>query len=252
MCKIKLYLNFTYRNIKKEDSEKAKLLEELTDKLNTLEKEKLIFTKHFATKEKKYLNKVKFLEKQIADSENLNMELLQKQNKEYENQITELKKMIERLNKKSGDDKSKFNDFAAQVIQLKEKLSKELKEVEKIKNELSRDDESENKSSKKIHIVMKDNPNNILQEVVDDMNLDKEDKNQPDKMIEAQESSSDSRGPLSSSIGDMSLSKKKNRSDENKQETELTENKNNRDNSKNKNKAKSSKSSSSVSSYSIK
>lgn len=180
------------------------------------------------------------------------MEFLQKQNKNYENQIKDIKNMIELIKKKSSDDKSKFNEFVAQVIQLKENLSKELKEVQQIKKELAIEEESENKKGKKTQLVMSGNNIISLNEMDNDSNSDKEDYNQQENIIDEPSSSSDSKGPSSSSIGDMSSSIKKNKFEEKRAESQFTENKNVRDNSKNKNKTKSKISSSSISSNSVK
>jgi hypothetical protein len=169
----------TNANLKNEELFKAKMIEELSEKLDFLEREKISINKQFKAKEKSYLDKIKSLDNQTEISQKFDLEFLQKQNKELENQITHLKQIIKSMEDKHNEDKKKFNNLVAEVMLLKEKLILEINDMEQIKREvmthsIDAHDDNEIKGKNHVEFVFRENDS-----VVMDMKIDK----LPDKIL---------------------------------------------------------------------
>jgi len=137
-----------------------KLIEELRDKIETIEKENFFLKKSFEEKENFYIDKLKILENQLQNSNKNDIILLQKQNKEYEEQVASLNKKITLMNKSHDNEKEKFNNMVAEIMALKSKLADDINIVEHLRNDLISQQETAekqgNKNDKdKISIVLK-------------------------------------------------------------------------------------------------
>jgi hypothetical protein len=137
-----------------------KLIEELRDKIETIEKENFFLKKSFEEKENFYLDKLKILENQLQNSNKNDIILLQKQNKEYEEQVASLNKKITLMNKSHDNEKEKFNNMVAEIMALKSKLADDINIVEHLRNDLMSQQETADKQGNKhdkdkISIVLK-------------------------------------------------------------------------------------------------
>ncbi len=72
--------------------------------------------KNFNDQEKTYQEKIKFLETQLYTSDKSDVILLEKQNKEYQLQITNLTNKISMLTQKNTEEKEKFNSLVDDVM----------------------------------------------------------------------------------------------------------------------------------------
>jgi len=91
-------------------------IEELNKKVNNLENEKATMIKHFNEQEKTHLEKIHFLESQLLTSDKADIILLEKQNKEYEIQISNLTNKIHTMNQKHNEEKHNFNSIVGDVM----------------------------------------------------------------------------------------------------------------------------------------
>jgi hypothetical protein len=140
--------------------DKMKMIEELRDKIDTIDKENFFLRKSFEDKEKFYLEKIKFLETQLQNSSKNDIILLQKQNKEYEDQVIVLNKRITMMNKSHDVEKEKFNSVVAEVMVLKNKLAEDINNIEQLRGDLLSQQEAMEKQvgkddKDKISIVLK-------------------------------------------------------------------------------------------------
>jgi predicted nucleic acid-binding Zn-ribbon protein len=71
---------------------------------------------NFIKKESDYTEKIKKLESQIAGFDKFDIQLLQKQNKEYESQISQVNSMISKITEKHNFEQNEFNEIATEVI----------------------------------------------------------------------------------------------------------------------------------------
>ena len=137
-----------------------KLIEELRDKIETVEKENFFLKKNFEEKENFYLEKIKILENQLQNSNKNDIILLQKQNKENEEQVASLNKKIALMNKSHDNEKEKFNNIVAEIMTLKTKLAEDINIVEQLRNDIMSQQEAAEKQGNrqdkdKISIVLK-------------------------------------------------------------------------------------------------
>lgn len=124
------------RIIKSNDLDKVKLIDELRDKIEAIDKENFYVKKHFEEREKIYIEKIKLLENQLQNSSKNDVILLQKQNKENEEQVNVLNKSIQQMNKSHDSEKEKFNSVVTEIMTLKSKLAEDINAVETLTNEL--------------------------------------------------------------------------------------------------------------------
>ena len=133
-----------------------------------------MFSKHFALKESNCLERIKSLEQQSASSDKTDLALLHKLNRDYENQIGQLKNVITGMTNKHNDEKQKFNSTVADVITLKEKLLEEIKNLEKIKKDVMTFEaggHDRRKSHEKMELVIRNNESVDAADVDLDRNL---------------------------------------------------------------------------------
>lgn len=72
--------------------------------------------KKFNEHERIYLEKIRYLESQLLTSEKADIILLEKQNKEYEIQISNLNNKIQKLIQKHSEEKHNFNAIVGDVM----------------------------------------------------------------------------------------------------------------------------------------
>jgi len=72
--------------------------------------------KKFNEHERIYLEKIRYLESQLLTSEKADIILLEKQNKEYEIQISNLNNKIQKLIQKYSEEKHNFNAIVGDVM----------------------------------------------------------------------------------------------------------------------------------------
>lgn len=166
-------------NIKNDEVYKAKQIEELSERLEFLERERSVIAKQFEIKEATYLETIKSLEQQIDNSEKVDVILLQKQNMEFASQIANLNNLLEKMNIRHNDEKKKFNDIVAEMMQLKEKLKEEIKDLEKINKDVI----YENKG-KKVELVIR--PNDSMVKVEDKVKQFKNKKIDEKKLVDVE------------------------------------------------------------------
>lgn len=119
-----------------------------------LERERNNFTKQFQVKENGYFERIHFLENQLGSFDKVDLNMLKKQNKDYENQFSHLTKVIGTMNAKHSKEKHKFNNIVAEVMVLKERLIEEIKNMEILKRDVMM---HEGSPSKKVELVLKKN-----------------------------------------------------------------------------------------------
>ncbi len=114
----------------------------------------MVFTKQFTTKESAYLERINFLESQLANYDKVDLTMLNKQNKEYESQISHLNTSIDSMNNKHNEEKHRYNNFVSEVMQIKKKLIDEVKNLEVIKKEIMT---QTNNNKQNVEFVIKQN-----------------------------------------------------------------------------------------------
>lgn len=129
-------LGGTFNNslkLKPEDVDKAKKIEELKDKVEMLEKDKLQISKKFQDKEKMYMERISKLESILQASDKWDIFSLEKQNKEYEVKVLNLSRQVLYLQEEVNREKQKNNSFIGELMILKQQLVDEISEIKNFK-----------------------------------------------------------------------------------------------------------------------
>lgn len=119
--------------VKPEEVDKVKRIEEYKDRMENLEREKILLMKKFQEKEKVYIDKINKLESLLHASDKWDIFSLEKQNKEYEIKIINLTKQILYLQEKLNTEKKKNNSFIGELMILKQQLVEEISEIKTFK-----------------------------------------------------------------------------------------------------------------------
>jgi len=139
--------------------EKNRQLIDLKNKVETYEKENKNLIKLQSDKEVQYVEKIKNLEKSLLNSDKADIVLIQKQNKEYELQITNLNNTFTILGIKQNEESAKFKSMIGELMILKDDLQEELDQLENLKKTII--DKKSVNENKKLELVLKYNqPNN--------------------------------------------------------------------------------------------
>lgn len=119
--------------MKTEEIDKVKKIEELKEKVESLEKEKIIMIKRFYEKEKVYIDRITKLENILHASDKWDLFSLEKQNKEYEIKVHNLSKQVLYLQEEINKEKYKNNSFIGELMILKQQLVDEISEIKNFK-----------------------------------------------------------------------------------------------------------------------
>ncbi len=119
--------------LKPEDVDKAKKIEDLKDKIETLEKDKVQMSKKFQDKEKMYMERISKLESILQASDKWDIFSLEKQNKEYEVKVLNLSRQVLYLQEEVNKEKQKNNSFIGELMILKQQLVDEISEIKNFK-----------------------------------------------------------------------------------------------------------------------
>jgi hypothetical protein len=92
--------------------------------------------KEQSTKEQEYLNKIEILENKLLGSDQCDIVLLQKHNKELEIQLNNLNKMYQNITIKYEDDIKRTNILSKELVGIKEDLINELAELDELRQNI--------------------------------------------------------------------------------------------------------------------
>ena len=119
--------------MKSDDALKHKQIEDLKEKVEILEKEKISLINNFQSKENNYIERIKKLENIIHASDKWDMFSLEKQNKEYEIKLINLSRQVIYLQDEISKEKEKNNSFIGELMMLKQQLVEEIAEIKNFK-----------------------------------------------------------------------------------------------------------------------
>ena len=111
----------------------SKKVEELKEKIDTLEKERANDIKHFQEKEKDLNNTITKLENLLQSSDKWEIVSIEKQNKELLVKNNNLNRVINKLNDQLIEERKKYNNFVGELMILKQQLVNEISEIKNFK-----------------------------------------------------------------------------------------------------------------------
>jgi hypothetical protein len=111
-------------------------------------------------KENAYTEKISRLEKQVLHSDKADIWMLQKQNANYENQILNLKKLIQITKDKNSQENEKFKSTIGDLMIVRDQLKSEIEEIQNLKKEIKslqseKKDQLQSRNPNKVKLVMR-------------------------------------------------------------------------------------------------